>query len=243
MSRVVLFILLAVVAAAAAVLSFSALEGLALACGFGEHLAWLLPVVVDAGCAAGSVTWLSSTPGMARTFGRRLALILLGASVVGNAVGHVLEAYHLQAAWWLVVAVSGLAPGVLAATIHLSVVAAQGHTGRSEQAVDGSEHEPGGDEPSQIERVDVSGLDDRGLSRLWEAASPDGDEAMKAPAGARPPALAAVPPPESDPLLPEVLTAARKAGRVPSRDAIKTAHRIGTERAAELRRAALEAIS
>ena len=46
-ARIVLFGLLAVVAAAAAVLSFSALRDLALLCGFAPELAWLLPVVVD----------------------------------------------------------------------------------------------------------------------------------------------------------------------------------------------------
>ena len=56
--RRVLFLLLAVVAAAAAVLSFSALRDLALLCGFAAELAWLLPVVVDAGAAAGSLVWL-----------------------------------------------------------------------------------------------------------------------------------------------------------------------------------------
>ena len=54
-ARVVLSGLLLVVAAAAAVLSFAALRDLALLCGFAPTLAWLLPVVVDAGAAAGSL--------------------------------------------------------------------------------------------------------------------------------------------------------------------------------------------
>jgi len=40
------------------VLSFSALRDLGLACGFDPRLAWLVPIVVDAGAAAGSVSWL-----------------------------------------------------------------------------------------------------------------------------------------------------------------------------------------
>ena len=56
--RGTLYLLLTVVAGAAAMLSFAALRDLALLCGFGLRLAWLLPVVVDAG-AAGSMT----TPG------------------------------------------------------------------------------------------------------------------------------------------------------------------------------------
>jgi len=131
-TRVVLFALLAVVAAAAAVLSFSALRDLGLACGFDPHLAWLLPLVVDAGAAAGSVTWLSQPPGAARWFGRRLAVVLLLASVAGNAVGHVLEAYRLVASWPLVVAVSALAPAVLASVVHLVVLAVRDDTERPE---------------------------------------------------------------------------------------------------------------
>ena len=57
-ARLILLALLAVVAAAAAVLSFSALRDLAQLCGFAPELAWLLPVVVDAGAAAGSLVWL-----------------------------------------------------------------------------------------------------------------------------------------------------------------------------------------
>lgn len=52
--------LLAVVAGAAAVLSFSALRDLALLCGFAPGLAWLLPIVVDAGAAAGCLSWAAS---------------------------------------------------------------------------------------------------------------------------------------------------------------------------------------
>ena len=62
--RTLLYGLLAVVAAAAAVLSFAALRDLALLCGFSPWLAWLLPVVIDAGAAAGSLAWLRSAPAL-----------------------------------------------------------------------------------------------------------------------------------------------------------------------------------
>jgi hypothetical protein len=71
MKRLLVFFLLAVVAAAAAVLSFSALRDLALRCGFAPELAWLLPVVLDAGAAAGSAAWLSARGIEAGRFGRR----------------------------------------------------------------------------------------------------------------------------------------------------------------------------
>jgi hypothetical protein len=122
-SRSVLFALLLVVAAAAAVLSFAALRDLALVCGFGASLAWLLPVVVDAGAAAGSLVWLGGwAADAARRFARLLALALLGLSVAANALGHGLAAYGLAPPWWVVVVVSAVAPAVLGAVVHLAVL-------------------------------------------------------------------------------------------------------------------------
>lgn len=121
--RVALYALLAVVAAAAAVLSFAALRDLALLCGFTPHLAWLLPVTVDAGAAAGSIAWLARWTNTAATaYGRTLALVLLGLSVGGNALGHGLEAYRSNPHWLVVVGVSAIAPAVLGALVHLVVL-------------------------------------------------------------------------------------------------------------------------
>lgn len=122
-ARPVLFGLLGVVAAAAAVLSFAALRDLARVCGFAPSLAWLLPVVVDAGAAAGSLVWLGGTAtDPARRFARALALSLLGLSVAANALGHGLAAFALAPAWWVVVIVSAIAPAVLGAVVHLAVL-------------------------------------------------------------------------------------------------------------------------
>ena len=131
MSRV-LFGLLGLVALAAVVLSFDALHGLALLCGFSRGLSPLLPVTIDAGAAAGSLVWLTRPPGPARVFGRALALVLLAVSVAGNALGHGLDAYAARPAWWVVVVVSAVPPAVLAAVIHLGVLAARpaAHPGR-----------------------------------------------------------------------------------------------------------------
>ncbi len=121
--RAVLYALLAIVATAAAVLSFSALRDLALVCGFAPQLAWLLPVVVDAGAAAGSLVWLGGqVAAAARTFARALALTLLALSVAANALGHGLAAFALAPAWWVVVIVSAIAPAVLGAVVHLAVL-------------------------------------------------------------------------------------------------------------------------
>jgi hypothetical protein len=121
--RGVLYALLTVVASAAAMLSFAALRDLALRCGFAPVLAWLLPVVVDAGAAAGSLVWLrDGAAGAARRFARRLALGLLGLSVAANALGHGLAAFVLLPPWWVVVILSGIAPAVLGAIVHLAVL-------------------------------------------------------------------------------------------------------------------------
>ena len=120
---VALYLLLGCVAAAAAVLSFTALRDLAIVCGFAPGLAWLLPIVVDAGAAAGSLVWLARwTPAPARQYGRTLALLLLAGSVGGNALGHGLAAYNVRPHWAVVVAVSAIAPAVLAALVHLAVL-------------------------------------------------------------------------------------------------------------------------
>jgi hypothetical protein len=119
-ARVTLHGLLAVVAGAAAVLSFDGLRSLAAVCGFGG-LSPLLPLVIDCGAAAGTLAWLSRT-GRARTFGRVLALVLLTSSVAGNGVSHGLEAYGVKPAWWVVVIVGAVAPAVLGAVVHLAVL-------------------------------------------------------------------------------------------------------------------------
>ncbi len=157
-ARLILLGLLAVVAAAAAVLSFSALRDLALLCGFAPELAWLLPVVVDAGAAAGSLVWLGGrTHELARRFARTLALTLLGLSVAANALAHGLDAYRLAPAWWVVVVVSAIAPAVLGAVVHLAVL-----VGRPMPAV----------EPDDADTAELETLDEHGLSHLWETAPP-----------------------------------------------------------------------
>jgi hypothetical protein len=121
--------LLAIVGLSAAVLSFSAIRDLAIACGFDHGLAWLLPITIDAGAAAGTVVWLSRTlaPDDARTFAARLALSLLTLSVLANSTGHYLAVEHAapfgMPFWLLVAIVSAIAPATLGAVVHLAVLA------------------------------------------------------------------------------------------------------------------------
>jgi hypothetical protein len=167
-ARTVLYALLLVVAGAAAVLSFAALRDLALMCGFAAQLAWLLPVVVDAGAAAGSLVWLGGPmAATARRFARALALALLGLSVAANALGHGLAAFSIAPPWWVVVAVSAIAPAVLGAVVHLAVLVGRPHE-PTPPVPDVADLE---EDPDPQDDVTAS-LDEHGLSRLWEDAPP-----------------------------------------------------------------------
>lgn len=120
--RVAMWVVLVSVGAAAAILSFSALDDLAVLCGFRPQLAWLLPLVIDAGAAGGCLVWMGRHSGMGQSFARNLTWTLLASSVLGNAIVHGLSAYGRAAPWFLVVAVSAVAPAVLGAIVHLSVL-------------------------------------------------------------------------------------------------------------------------
>jgi hypothetical protein len=163
-----MWLLLAVVAGAAAVLSFSALRQLGELCGFAPALAPLLPVTIDAGAAAGCLVWLGQLgAGAARGYARALTLALLMVSVTGNAVAHWLTAEHRVPSWVLVVAVSAVAPGVLGAVVHLGALlhrgpgesndpgededAAQAATARPESPVDGLNPPGEGDGPGDAD--------------------------------------------------------------------------------------------
>jgi hypothetical protein len=162
--RATLYVLLTIVAGAAAMLSFAALRDLALRCGFEHVLAWLLPVVVDAGAAAGSLVWLrDGAAHRARRFARRLALGLLALSVAANALGHGLAAYVLLPPWWVVVILSGIAPAVLGAMVHLAVLVGHDDPGDDQPDLD--------DEPIPYQlTVDLDTLDGHGLSHRWDDA-------------------------------------------------------------------------
>lgn len=122
--RTTLYALLTVVAGSAAVLSFAGLTALARLCGFGS-LSPLLPLVIDAGAAAGTVTWLGARHAGVNRLGRNLALVLLAASVAFNAISHALSAYQASAPWWLVVVVAAVSPAVLASVVHLTATLAR----------------------------------------------------------------------------------------------------------------------
>jgi hypothetical protein len=133
------------VAVAAAVLSFSALSGLAelagvtaglpLPTGGRVRLAWLLPIAVDAYAVTATRVWLR-TAGAARTraYARRNAVGAIGLSVAGNAAYHALIAAGVaslaavRAGWVVVVAVSAVPPVLLGLVGHLHALVSDDHS-------------------------------------------------------------------------------------------------------------------
>lgn len=126
---------LAVVLAAAAVLSFDALRGLALAVSIPERLAWLLPVAVDAGAAVSCATWLGrGVPREAARYAAGMTWALLGVTVLGNAGQLGMHAHDVIPPWWVAVAVGTIPPAVVGATVHLLVLVTRGDQEQPGQA-------------------------------------------------------------------------------------------------------------
>lgn len=114
---------LAVVLLAAAVLSFDALRSLAVAVSIPAYLAWLLPIAVDAGAAVSCSVWLgnrSSTE--AARYAGRMTWALLAVTVLGNAGQLGMHAHGITPPWPVAVAVGAIAPAVVGATVHLVVL-------------------------------------------------------------------------------------------------------------------------
>lgn len=149
---------LAVVLAAAAVLSFDALRALAVAVAIPGHLAWLMPVAVDAGAAVSCATWLGGRayPRAAR-FAGRMTWALLAVTVAGNAAQLGMHANQVTPPWWVAVAVGSIPPAVVGATVHLIVLLLRQSAGARDIAPEPapmlpignteSERNPGGIQP------------------------------------------------------------------------------------------------
>jgi hypothetical protein len=114
--RHVVRISMALVALAAAALSYQSLAQLGQLCGYGS-LSWLYPVVVDAGAAASCAAWLHN--GSRQALG--MTWSLLSISVALNGTTHWLESIHTAPSWPLVVAVAAVPPMVLGLCVHLAV--------------------------------------------------------------------------------------------------------------------------
>lgn len=143
---------LAVVLAAAAVLSFDALRALALAVAIPPHLGWLLPIAVDAGAAVSCATWLGgrTTPDAAR-FAGRMTWALLAVTVAGNAGQLGMHAHDVVPPWWVAVAVGSIPPAIVGATVHLVVLLVRRPV---EEVVDRSPVLPAHTSPPPLEEVE-----------------------------------------------------------------------------------------
>lgn len=117
---------LGVVLAAAAILSFDALRHLAMAVSIPEHLAWLLPIAVDAGAAVSCATWLSRrAPKDAARFAAWMTWALLAFTIVGNAGQLGMHAHDVVPPWWVAVLVGAVPPIVVGGCVHLAVLVAR----------------------------------------------------------------------------------------------------------------------
>lgn len=116
-----------VTACAAAVSSFSGLHSLAVATGWPEALAPLLPFTIDAYAMTATRVWLSKATGSAaaRRFARWNAIGAIGLSLVGNAAWHLIAAKVLTVSWPIVVLVGAVPPAVLGLLSHLAVLRGQ----------------------------------------------------------------------------------------------------------------------
>ena len=111
---------MAIAAASAATASFTGLRGLALAAGWPDRLAWLLPLTIDAYAMTSTRVWLA--PGHTRRgqgFAQANAIGAIGASILGNAAYHMLSTGLLTVAWPIVVAVGAVPAAVRGLTAHL----------------------------------------------------------------------------------------------------------------------------
>jgi hypothetical protein len=116
---------MAVAAASAATASFTGLRGLALAAGWPDRLAWLLPLTIDAYAMTSTRVWLA--PGRSRRgrgYAQANAIGAIGVSILGNAVYHMLSTGLLTVAWPIVVSVGAVPAAVLGLTAHLHALRA-----------------------------------------------------------------------------------------------------------------------
>jgi hypothetical protein len=178
---------LAVVLAAAAILSFDALRGLALAVRIPDHFAWLMPIAVDAGAAVSCATWLGArTAPDAAQFAGRMTWALLAVTVVGNAGQLGMHAHGINPPWWVAVLVGTIPPAVVGATVHLLVLLLRSTRAATEDTLPAEpeqpavvdpvvEHQPVIEDDHEIgaqpaDEPVSDNLDDNGLSRLWDTA-------------------------------------------------------------------------
>jgi hypothetical protein len=205
---------LTVVGLAAAVLTFTTLFSLAVACGFDPRLAWLLPVSVDVAGLVALRIWLREGP----EFAQALMMACIVLSVAGNATQHGLAAYNMPIPWWVIVVVSAVPPSVLAAVVHLAHRVARSGAASSDAA---QERDTG---PVQATVKGVVSPDHREPDRHDEVPAIESGPVDQAEPSR---------PAEDDELLPDLVQWSEKDG-VPSRNAVMKRFGVGTTRATRL---------
>lgn len=166
---------IAVVGAAAAIMSFTALSDLAERCGIVARVAlgpvelrvaWLLPLAVDVLAAVATRVWLQRRVGdEALTVARRAAWASIAATVAGNAAHGLVVWTAAPPPWWAGVVVSAVPAAALGAIVHLAVLVGRGPAPEVEDAPD----DPSPEELSGAsEEAGVPvGLDQSGMTRLY----------------------------------------------------------------------------
>lgn len=125
-------------AASAAISSFSGLRSLAIATGWPEGLAPLLPLTVDAYAWTATRVWLTSASSeRVRGFARWNAMAAIGLSIAGNATSHAIAAHLMSVSWGIVLAVGSVPALVLGLVTHLAVRRGQGEPVREVRAESG----------------------------------------------------------------------------------------------------------
>jgi hypothetical protein len=94
------------------------LKDLAAAAGFPHLMAYSLPIAVDATGILGTLYWITGT-GLAKVWGRGVAIGALVASMFGNAVSHLVTAGELTMTWQLVIGISVVYPLVGWLVLHM----------------------------------------------------------------------------------------------------------------------------
>lgn len=112
------YALIAVVGLVVLAVSSRYLHDYAVATGMTDWLSWSLVVALDAGGAGGTLAWIIGR-GMARGWGRGIALANLGGSLVGNILGHLISAHQMSNNPWLTILTGAVYPAELWAMIHL----------------------------------------------------------------------------------------------------------------------------
>lgn len=122
---------LAIVFAAAIVVSFSDQYGLALYLGWGERMAPLLPLTVDVYALTTTIIWLAGGRDLTEVqrHARAHATVALSLSVANNIAYRAIEAGAWNPGayrWVLVVVVAAIPPATVGALAHLAVMLARG---------------------------------------------------------------------------------------------------------------------